>query len=286
MRGEAAIRACALSMAGAITTVALSGDPILTAVALFLAGAVWMIAWALFNIAVQLSAPRWVAGRSLAAYQAAGSGGIAVGSWAWGYLADVTGVQTTLLISAGLMLVSPILGVWLRMPRISARDQDAEMLADPEGRLELSERSGPLVVEIEYCVAQENARAFHEVMLDVQLYRQRSGAYGWSIARDIAQPELCTERYHCPTWLDYLRQRNRSTQSERALDRQASAFHTGPEPIRVRRMLERPFGSVRRKEDETDGAAKEVVHGQGLIGVEELVEAGHGTGKLDQQKLL
>ncbi|UPJ76887.1 MFS transporter [Bradyrhizobium sp. 187] len=265
MSGESAIRACALSMSGAITAVALSGAPILTAIALFLAGAVWMIAWALFNIGVQLSAPRWVAGRSLAAYQAAGSGGIAIGSWGWGYLADDTGVQTALLISAGLMLASPILGVWLRMPRISAREQDAEMLADPEVRLRLSSRSGPLVVEIEYRVEQENARAFHKVIQDVQLFRQRNGAYGWSIARDIADPELWTERYHCPTWLDYLRQRNRSTESERDLDRKAAAFHKGPKPIRVRRMLERPFGSVHRKEDELDRVAKEAVHGQGLI---------------------
>ncbi|TFV37347.1 MFS transporter [Bradyrhizobium niftali] len=259
MSGEAATRACALSMGGAITAVALSGEPVLTAVALFLAGVVWMITWALFNIGVQLAAPRWVAGRSLAAYQAAGSGGIAIGSWALGYLADVTGVQTTLLISAGLMLASPVLGLWLRMPGISSREQDAEMLADPEVRLELSGRSGPLVVEIEYRVARDNARAFHNVMQDVQLYRQRNGAYGWSIARDIADPELWTERYHCPTWLDYLRQRNRSTQSERALDRQAEAFHIGPESVRVRRMLERPFGSVRRNDDEPDRAAKDVV---------------------------
>ncbi|MCK1735659.1 MFS transporter, partial [Bradyrhizobium sp. 138] len=119
----------------------------------------------------------------------------------------------------------------------------------PEVRLELSGRSGPLVVEIEYRVPRENAQAFHNVMQDVQLFRQRTGAYGWSIARDIADPELWTERYHCPTWLDYLRQRNRSTQSERALDRRAAAFHVGPDPIRVRRMLERPFGSVPRSED-------------------------------------
>lgn len=97
MSGEATIRAFVLSMGGTITAVALSGEPIFTAVALFLAGAAWMIAWAVFNIAVQLSAPHWVAG-SLAAYQAAGSGGIAIGSWAWGYLADITGVQTALLV--------------------------------------------------------------------------------------------------------------------------------------------------------------------------------------------
>jgi predicted MFS family arabinose efflux permease len=259
LSGEAAIRACALSMGGAIAAVALSREPVLTAAALVVAGAVWMLAVALFNIGVQLSAPRWVAGRSLAAFQASIAGGIAIGSWAWGRLTDAFGVETALLVSAALMLASPLLGLWLQMPRVGARSEDAELLADPEVQLLLTARSGPLVVEIEYRVAQDNARAFHNVMQEVQLSRQRNGAYGWSIARDIADPELWTERYHCPTWLDYLRQRNRSTQSERALHQRAMDFHLGPDAVRVRRMLERPFGSVRWKEDSPDRAASEVL---------------------------
>jgi len=260
LSGEAAVRACAISMAGAIAAVALSTNAVLTAAALVLAGGVWMLSVALFNIGVQLSAPRWVAGRSLAAFQASIAGGIAIGSWGWGRLTDSAGVEIALLISAGLMLLSPILGIWLRMPPVGARNEAAtEVLADPEVRLSLTGRSGPLVVEIEYRVAQDNARLFHNVMQEVQLSRQRNGAYGWSIARDIADPELWTERYHCPTWLDYLRQRNRATQSERALHQRAIDFHLGPGPIRVRRMLERPFGSVRWKEDTPDRAANEVL---------------------------
>jgi hypothetical protein len=259
MRGESAIRVCALSMGGAIGAVGLSREPVLTAAALVVAGAAWMLAVALFNIGVQLSAPRWVAGRSLAAFQASIAGGIAIGSWGWGHLTDLAGVETALLVSAGLMLCSPLLGLLLPMPRIGARSEDAEVLADPEVQLQLTARSGPLVVEIEYRVVQESARAFHNVMQDVQLSRQRSGAYGWSLARDIADPELWTERYHCPTWLDYLRQRNRATQTERALHQQAIAFHSGSDPVRIRRMLERPFGSVRWKEETPDRAASEVL---------------------------
>jgi hypothetical protein len=231
----------------------------LTSAALVIAGSVWMLAVALFNIGVQLSAPRWVAGRSLAALQASISGGIAIGSWGWGHLTDIYGVETALLVAAALMLLSPLLGLFLPMPRIGARDEDVEDLVDPEVKLMLTGRMGPLVVEIEYRVTQDNARAFHNVMQDVQLSRQRNGAYGWSIARDIADPELWTERYHCPTWFDYLRQRNRSTQTERALHQEAMAFHIGPDPVRIRRMLERPFGSVRWTEDTPDRAASEVL---------------------------
>ena len=254
LSSEAAVRVCALLVGAAIAAVGLSREPILTAAALVVAGAAWMLAVGLFNIGIQLAVPRWVAGRSLAAFQAAVAGGIGLGSWGWGHLTDDYGVQTAMLVSGGLMFISPLLGLWIRLPTFDSSNQAAEALAEPEVRLSLTGRSGPVVVEIQYQVPQESARAFYEAMLDVQLMRQRNGGYGWSIARDIADPEHWTERFHCPTWLDYLRQRSRSTQAEWALYQRALSFHVGPEPVQVRRMLERPFGSVRWKDNTPDPA--------------------------------
>ncbi|MCB1413056.1 MAG: MFS transporter [Xanthobacteraceae bacterium] len=255
LSGEGAIRLCTLVMGGAIMVVAVSRLPVLTAAALVIAGGMWMLSVATFNVGVQLSAPRWVAGRSLAAFQASISGGIAIGSWCWGHLADGIGVQGALAVSGALMTLSPLLGLWIRMPPVGDRDEAAEFLADPEVQLSLSSRSGPIIVEIEYRVDPNRARTFYRLMQMVQLSRQRSGAYGWSIARDIADPHLWIERYHCPTWLDFLRQRNRATQSERELHIRAMKFHEGPEPVRIRRMLERPHGSVRWRETTPDPAA-------------------------------
>lgn len=255
---EFSVRTCSFIMGAAIIVTALSPWPALTGLALVIAGVVWMVAIALFNIGVQLSAPRWVAGRALAAFQASIAGGVALGSWLWGHVADGVGISETFLICGGVMLASPLIGLWLTMPVVATPADDAEALADPEVHLSLTARSGPVVVEIEYRVEQKRAREFHNLMQQVQLSRQRNGAYGWSIARDITDPELWTERYHCPTWLDYLRQRNRPTQAERALTQSAQEFHLGPGPVRIRRMLERPFGSVRWKDETPDRAAKDV----------------------------
>jgi MFS family permease len=238
LSSEEAVRVCALGMGGAMAVVGVSRVPLVTAAALLVAGAGWTMAWTIFNIGVQLSVPRWVVGRSLAAYQAASTGGIAIGSWGWGHLADVAGVQAALLVAGGLMIASTLIGLWLRMPHARAQIEPTQLLEDPEALLTLDGRDGPLVVEIEYRVAQANAREFGGLMHQVQLFRQRNGAYGWSLARDIADPELWTERYHCPTWHDYLRHRNRPTQSERVLQQQALDFHIGPGDVRVRRMLE------------------------------------------------
>jgi len=257
--GEAAVRLCAIVMGIGVGVVAVSPWSAVTGGALLFIGAGWTSSVTLFNVGVQLSAPRWVAGRALAAFQAAIAGGIAIGSWVWGVIANHIGVERTLLISGSVLVASPLLTRWMRMPPVGARNEEAmEVIADPEVRLSLSARSGPIVIEIEYRVDPNKARLFYAIMQRVQLSRQRNGAYGWSIARDIANPELWTERYHCPTWHDYLRQRNRSTESERTLQRRALKFHMGREPVRIRRMLERPIGSVRWKDTTPDRSGLEV----------------------------
>ena len=261
MSGEAAVRACAISMGGAIATVALSTSASPDG------GRAGGCGRRVDAGGRAVQHRRAAVGAALGRRPLAGGfpgldrrrhcdGQLGLGA----SHRRLPACETALLGFRRPDAASPLLGIWLRMPPVGARNEAAtELLADPEVQLSLTGRSGPLVVEIEYRVAPDNARAFHNVMQDVQLSRQRNGAYGWSIARDIADPELWTERYHCPTWLDYLRQRNRATQSERALHQRAIDFHLGPDPIRVRRMLERPFGSVRWKEDTPDRAANEVL---------------------------
>nr|GAJ37591.1 hypothetical protein BDOA9_0202090 [Bradyrhizobium sp. DOA9] len=240
LSSEAAMRCCALSMAAGIAVLALSHTPFLAAFGLVLAGTGWTLSWTLLNIGVQLSAPRWVAARSLAAYQAAASGGLAVGSWGWGHLTDIAGVETALLVAASLMLSSPLLGLRFRMPSVGEGAEEGSLLEDPQVRLPVRGRDGPVVIEIEYRVEQKNAPQFRQEMLELRLVRQRNGAYGWSIARNMADPEIWIERYHFHTWHDYLRQRNRSTLAERALeDGVIKDYHFGPGKVRVRRTIER-----------------------------------------------
>lgn len=250
---ESSARVLSLCMALSIAVMSLSSSLLLTALALIVMGGCWITSLVLFNVSVQFSAPRWVSGRALAAYRMSSNAGLAVGGWLCGVLADATSLQTSLILSAAFMLMTTLLGMRQPLPEVSAPNQTpVNVLADPEVKLSITGRSGPVVVEIEYRVAADRARDFHNVMQEIQLSRKRNGAYGWSIARDLSDPELWTERYHCPTWLDYLRQRSRPTHAERELSARAAAFHIGSGPPKVRRMLERPFGSVRWREDTPD----------------------------------
>ena len=60
--------------------------------ALLIGGACWVLALSLFNVTVQLSTPRWVVGRAMALYQTATFGGMALGSWIWGLVAEEYGI--------------------------------------------------------------------------------------------------------------------------------------------------------------------------------------------------
>jgi hypothetical protein len=89
-------------------------------------------------------------------------------------------------------------------------------------------------------------------MLDVQRTRLRNGGFNWSITRDIADPALWIERYHLPTWADYLRMRDRFTQTDLVAQDQVDKFLLDGARKRIRRGLERPFGSVRWKAETPD----------------------------------
>ena len=249
---ETIVRFCSLLLGGAILIVAYSPYVALTVLAMTGAGGAWMVAVSTFNVSVQLGSPRWVSGRALATFQAMVSGGMAGGALLWGHLAEAYGVPTALSIAGILMVLSPLLGTALRMPDAALAEAAPPSSSDPVIKMALTGRSGPVVMEIEYRVTGEDARAFYHAMRDVHRSRERNGAFDVTLARDISDPELWVERFHYPTWHDYLRARDRPTVDDRALSDRALVFHTGTEPPRVRRMLERPTGSVRWREDALD----------------------------------
>jgi len=74
---ESVVRINTLVLAAAVIVIAFSRWLPLTALALIVAGTSWLSLANTFNVSVQMLAPRWVAGRVLATYQAAISGGVA-----------------------------------------------------------------------------------------------------------------------------------------------------------------------------------------------------------------
>lgn len=88
--------------------------------ATFIAGGAWVASLTTLNVAMQMRSPDNILGRCLSIYQAVTFGGMAIGAWFWGAMADLRDLQFALLAAAAFLVVSlVILRIAAPMPKPS-----------------------------------------------------------------------------------------------------------------------------------------------------------------------
>jgi MFS family permease len=215
-----------------------------TLLAHVVAGFVWTLSLATFNIAVQLSSPRWVTGRTLATYQTFAFAGMAVGAWFWGLIASEIGIRSSLAIAGFAVLITLTVARWLPVHVARSGSLDPHVAASFEPpRVTPHEAAGPIVVTLEYHVPEANAVEFVGVINELGRIRRRDGARRWSVCQDLDDPTRWIERFESPTWIDYLRRQTRPTLADQEIRRRLSQLIEG-ERGAMRRYIERPPGAA------------------------------------------
>ena len=205
------------------------------------AGSCWVIFNSVMNVAVLGQAPDWVRARVLAAYQLVFQGSIALGSTAWGFVAQRAGLPTAFLCAGIGMLGTAVLALFLRMPdadgnkgswdpwRIPSVDRSIEA--------EIVEPAGVLVT-IEYEPEAAQTAAFLLAVRQLRRIRRRDGARRWGIFQDVERPQLYLETFVLPSWLEHLRQHERLTQADKETFERLSKTLRKPSDVRHRVSLE------------------------------------------------
>lgn len=245
LSSEGIVRTALIAFAIATVIAAESRWLPLTMLALLIGGGGWVMALSTFNLTVQLSAPRWVVARALALYQMAAFGGMAIGSWVWGMVTEAQGVSAALLYSAVVLVLCAALGLRFALPKAEALNLDPlGRWQEPRLPLSLEPRSGPIVVTVHFRIDEADVPAFQAAMAERRRIRLRDGARGWSLLRDLEDPAVWIERYHSPTWTDYIRHNQRRTHTDADIGDTLRALHRGEGPPVVHRMIERQAGHV------------------------------------------
>lgn len=222
------------------TTLAISPNYIISGAALFLAGGSWVVAMSLFNVTIQLSTPRWVVGRALALYQTGAFGGMAAGSWIWGATAENIGADKAMMAAALVLLFGALIGARVPLPDFANLNLDPlNNFKEPPLRLDLKQRSGPIMIMVDYEIAQEDVPDFLTAMAERRRIRIRDGAQQWSLLRDLENPDIWSETYHVPTWVEYVRHHERRTHADAESFDRLLALHRGKQRPKVHRMIER-----------------------------------------------
>lgn len=239
---ELVVRGALFASALGIVISAFSAWLIVTMGAMALCGLGWVTVVSILNATVQMCAPRWVVARALSLYQMATFSGMAGGAWLWGYITQQANLSSALLIAAGVQVGCIILGRWFPLAETEAMNLDLEGFQEPATLVPVRGRSGPVIVTVEYRIAPEDTFAFLGVMAERRQVRRRNGARRWFLMRDLADPELWIERYHTPTWTEYVRHNRRFTHDDARITDRVRSLHRGPEGPVVRRLLERQTG--------------------------------------------
>lgn len=191
--------------------------PLLYAIAL-LAGFAWIAVLSSLQIAAQTAVPAWVRARALSLYIVVFSGGMAAGSLGWGWLAQTFGTPRALLAAGLGTAVAALVGARFRL------GEAAHVNVTPSGHWpqpvvgpDLHDDRGPVLVTIEYRIDPARRATFLQRMQPLGRARRRNGALQWGVAEDSTQPGVYLEYFVDASWREHLRQHERVTEDERAL---------------------------------------------------------------------
>ncbi|QJW90548.1 MFS transporter [Spirosoma taeanense] len=217
----------------ALATVSLGVLPSVTFLypIMYVAGVCWLLTLTSFNVSVQLNLPKWVQARVLSIYLLVFQGGMAFGSLIWGSVASRFGLETALGAAAGWLLLSTLLAIPFPINQGEQLNlAPANTWTDPDNLARVDPEEGPVVVMIEYRINPATLPAFLKAVEDLKRVRLRDGALRVGVFTDIAQPERQVEFFTVASWGEHLRQHQRFTQDDVAVERMVRQFHVGPNP--------------------------------------------------------
>jgi predicted MFS family arabinose efflux permease len=224
----------------AVATVALGYVHILPLLVVLLAlgGVAWMATMSSLNVSAQSAAPNWVRARALGVYLLVFQGGMALGSFGWGVVANLLG-NTAALTIAAVGLVLSVAAAWRwRLKRLQTLDlTPAERGTELELAFEPQPEDGPVLVTIEYDIDPEHADDFVTAMQRVERMRRRTGSSQWGLFQDPSNPDRYLETFVARTWAEHMRQHTRGTVTDRRIEDAALSFQRPGTTPRVSHLI-------------------------------------------------
>jgi MFS family permease len=241
LSAERVVFGATLATAGCTIALAFISTVAEGAAVLTVAGGAWIIVLTALNSTAQAVLPNWVRGRGLAVYLTVFFGTMTAGSLLWGQVAEAASVDTALLIAGGVAVAAAFAGNALALPSGDDDLSPSHHWPEPAIADHGLPGSGPIMIMIDYRVPLGKQPAFAAAMRDLSAIRRRDGAYDWGLMADAAGPERVTEWFLVGSWEEHLRQHDRMSVADRAVQDRAGAFHTGGNPPLVRHLV--PIGS-------------------------------------------
>ncbi|UKA64369.1 MFS transporter [Arthrobacter sp. FW306-04-A] len=189
----------------------------------------WTATVATTNSELQLFLPGWVRARGIAIYVMVFLGTQALSAAIWGLVTQYFGLQFSVLAAAALVACSAFTGRLLAVQEAQHMDRSPlSYWRTPEVAVEPDPAAGPVLISVEYEVADDEETAFLLALQELRRSRLRSGASRWDLYRVGESPKVFLEQFEVPTWREHQRQHEgRLTAQDKAIEDAAFAHVIG-----------------------------------------------------------
>ena len=225
---DAMVRIATVLFACLLVTIGWSQQFGLILVAMFIGGIAWMALMASLNTAAQVASPSWVRARAMAVYLLVFMGGFAAGGALWGTMASQFGIPAALTTAAIGSIVGIVTTTRFRLVTDDSVDLTPSMhWPEPVIVMEPHPDEGPVMITVEYRINPERTNDFSDAVHLLGKIRRRDGAVQWGIYRDLSDPQRHIETFIVASWVEHMRQHERVTVADRAVEDAVQSFHVG-----------------------------------------------------------
>ena len=236
---ERRVKTATVVMATAMVLLSLRHDAISIFVGVFAYGTSLIVITSGLNFVAYNSVSSWVKTRVVSVHQMVYWGGVAFGSIIWGIVAEVWGIPVALFAAACGLLIGLVLSTSYKLKPETDVDLTPSMhWPMPRIEIDMNEHEdGSVLVEVEYIIDEASSHGFESVMHELRSLRLRDGAVNWGLYHDVENPSRYIESWISESWVEHMRQHERTTKEYLVLEEQARSFHVGKDPPRISHLI-------------------------------------------------
>ena len=214
----------------------------MASIMMMLSGGFWILTANSLSISAQLALPSWIRARGMSIFQMSLMGGSAIGAAIFGTLTSYSSVTFSVICGSVFGIVAVLFTKHLKIE--GGLEEDMTPVCPVEHPIpdrDIDLQAGPVMISVEYKIAEVFLPAFKEVMQRSRDARLRQGAMSWSMFEDAEKAGMMVENFVFETWADYLRRFDRFTTNDLNLQEERFQYHEGTEPPKIIRRVATSF---------------------------------------------
>jgi MFS family permease/quinol monooxygenase YgiN len=251
---EKRVKSATVLYAVALAVLSFQHGIIVVFIGIFAVGTALIIITSSLNFVAYNSVSSWVRTRVVSVHQLVYWGGVAIGSIIWGIVAEIWGIPIALLAASIGLVIGLVTSTRYKLKPLTDVDMTPSMhWSMPRAMIDIDDHEeGSVLVEMEFQIDPARSHEFESAMNKVRSVMLRDGAINWELFHDVENPSRYVMMFTSESWTEHLRQHERITKADLAIEEHARSFHIGKDPPRISHLISEDTSKQNHKTKKED----------------------------------